>query len=152
MKASESLIQKLKEFEGLRLIAYRDAAGVPTIGYGHTRGVKMGDRLTVYWADQLLRKDVAKVAYEVMQLGVVHTQGQLDALTSFAFNLGIGRLRNSTLLKTIREGGSHSQIKKEFKKWVYAGGKQMPGLVKRRNWEADRFFESEDLETQLAHV
>ena len=143
MKASESLIQKLKEFEGLRLIAYRDAAGVPTIGYGHTRGVKMGDRLTVYWADQLLRKDVAKVAYEVMQFGVVHTQGQLDALTSFAFNLGIGRLIRSTLLKKIREGASMHQIRKEFMRWVYADGKRLKGLEKRRQWEASRFFESE---------
>ena len=143
MKASESLIQKLKEFEGLRLIAYRDAAGVPTIGYGHTRGVKMGDRLTVYWADQLLRKDVAKVAYEVMQLGVVHTQGQLDALTSFAFNLGIGRLIRSTLLKKIREGASMHQIRKEFMRWVYADGKRLKGLQKRHQWEASRFFQSE---------
>ena len=141
MKASESLIQKLKEFEGLRLIAYRDAAGVPTIGYGHTRGVKMGDRLTVYWADQLLRKDVAKVAYEVMQLGVVHTQGQLDALTSFAFNLGIARLRDSTLLKLIRKGGRKNAIRQEFKRWVYAGGKKLRGLEIRREWEAKRFFE-----------
>ena len=143
MRASESLIQKLKEFEGLRLTAYRDAAGVPTIGYGHTHGVKMGDRLTTYWADQLLRKDVAKVAYEVMQLGVVHTQGQLDALTSFAFNLGIGRLINSTLLKTIRKGGSMHQIRREFMRWVYAGGKRLKGLEMRRKWEVERFFQSE---------
>ena len=144
MKASESLIQKLKEFEGLRLIAYRDAAGVPTIGYGHTRGVKMGDRLTVYWADQLLRKDVAKVAYEVMQLGVVHTQGQLDALTSFAFNLGIGRLIRSSLLKTIRNGGSMHQIRKEFGRWTYANGHKLKGLERRRKWETERFFENEE--------
>ena len=143
MRASDSLIQKLKAFEGLRLEAYRDAAGVPTIGYGHTRGVRMGDRLTEYWADQLLRKDVGQVAYEVMQLGVVHTQGQLDALTSFAFNLGIGRLIRSTLLKTIRNGGSMHQIRKEFMRWVYADGKRLKGLEKRRKWEAERFFESE---------
>ena len=143
MRASESLIQKLKAFEGLRLEAYRDAAGVPTIGYGHTKGVRMGDRLTAYWADQLLRKDVGQVAYEVMQLGVVHTQGQLDALTSFAFNLGIGRLIRSTLLKTIRNGGSMHQIRKEFMRWVYADGKRLKGLEKRRKWEAERFFESE---------
>ena len=143
MRTSESLIQKLKEFEGLRLSAYRDAAGVPTIGYGHTRRVKMGDKLTAYWADQLLRKDVAKVSHEVIQLGVVHTQGQLDALTSFAFNLGIGRLINSTLLKTIRNGGSMHQIRKEFMRWVYGGGKRLKGLEKRRKWEAERFFQSE---------
>ena len=144
MKASESLIQKLKEFEGLRLQAYRDAAGVPTIGYGHTRHVKMGDRLTEYWADQLLRDDVRRVVHDIMQLGVVHTQGQLDALTSFAFNLGIGRLINSTLLKRIREGGSMHQIRKEFMRWVYAGGKRLKGLEKRRQWEAERFFQSEE--------
>ena len=143
MRTSESLIQKLKEFEGLRLSAYRDAAGVPTIGYGHTRRVKMGDKLTTYWADQLLRKDVAKVSHEVIQLCVVHTQGQLDALTSFAFNLGIGRLINSTLLKTIRNGGSMHQIRKEFMRWVYGGGKRLKGLEKRRKWEAERFFQSE---------
>ena len=60
---------------------------------------------------------------------------------SFVFNLGIGRLKSSTLLKVIREGGSMQQVKKEFKRWVYGGGKQLPGLVKRREWEARRFFE-----------
>ena len=99
MRASESLIQKLKEFEGLRLEAYLDAAGVPTIGYGHTHHVTLGDRLTEYWADQLLREDVRNVVRDISQLGVVRTQGQMDALVSFTFNLGIGRLLRSTLLK-----------------------------------------------------
>lgn len=145
MKASEELIRKVKEFEGLRLEAYQDAAGVPTIGYGHTKGVRMGDRVTAYWADQLLRKDISQVVSEVMQLGVVHTQGQLDALVSFAFNLGIGRLIRSTLLQQIREGGSMRQIRKEFMRWVYAGGRRLKGLEKRRQWEAKRFFDSEDI-------
>jgi lysozyme len=139
------LIRKVKEFEGLRLEAYQDAAGVPTIGYGHTKGVRMGDRVTAYWADQLLRKDISQVVSEVMQLGVVHTQGQLDALVSFAFNLGIGRLIRSTLLQQIREGGSMRQIRKEFMRWVYAGGRRLKGLEKRRQWEAKRFFDSEDI-------
>lgn len=141
MRASESLIQKLKEFEGLRLRAYLDAAGVPTIGYGHTAGVTMGDRITEYWADQLLRKDVAAVTRDINQLGIVRTQGQLDALVSFAFNLGIGHLLRSTLLRAIRDGRSMRQIRKEFTRWVYAGGKRLKGLEKRRQWEADRFFE-----------
>ena len=141
MKASEELIRKVKEFEGLRLEAYLDAAGVPTIGYGHTKGVRMGDRVTAYWADQLLRKDISQVVSEVMQLGVVHTQGQLDALVSFAFNLGIGRLIRSTLLQQIREDGSMRQIRKEFMRWVYAGGCRLKGLEKRRQWEAKRFME-----------
>ena len=141
MKASESLIQKLKEFEGLRLEAYLDAAGVPTIGYGHTHHVTLGDRLTEYWADQLLREDVRNVVRDISQLGVVRTQGQMDALVSFTFNLGIGRLLRSTLLKKIRSGASMHQIRKEFMRWVYADGKRLKGLEKRRQWEANRFFE-----------
>ena len=144
MRASESLIQKLKEFEGLRLEAYLDAAGVPTIGYGHTHHVTLGDRLTEYWADQLLREDVRNVVRDISQLGVVRTQGQMDALVSFAFNLGIGRLLRSTLLKKIRSGASMHQIRKEFIRWVYAGGKRLKGLEKRRQWEAERFFQNEE--------
>ena len=144
MRASESLIQKLKEFEGLRLEAYLDAAGVPTIGYGHTHHVTLGDRLTEYWADQLLREDVRNVVRDISQLGVVRTQGQMDALVSFAFNLGIGRLLRSTLLKKIRSGASMHQIRKEFMRWVYADGKRLKGLEKRRQCEANRFFQSEE--------
>ena len=138
------MIQKLKEFEGLRLEAYLDAAGVPTIGYGHTHHVTLGDRLTEYWADQLLREDVRNVVRDISQLGVVRTQGQMDALVSFAFNLGIGRLLRSTLLKKIRSGASMHQIRKEFMRWVYADGKRLKGLEKRRQWEANRFFQSEE--------
>ena len=142
MLPSEQLIQKLMTFEGLRLFAYLDAAGVPTIGYGHTRGVKMGDRITAYWACELLRRDVDEVCREVMALGVVKTQGQLDALVSFAFNLGIRQLRRSTLLKQIRQGASEQTIRREFMRWVYADGKRLKGLVARREWEMNRFFES----------
>ena len=129
------------EMEGCRLEAYKDAAGVPTIGYGHTKNVRMGDRITQYWAKEMLREDIEEAEWQVKELGVAKTEGQLDALVSFAFNLGIGRLTRSTLLKTIRNGGSKAQITKEFKRWVYADGKQLPGLVKRREWEARRFFE-----------
>ena len=127
--------------EGLRLEAYEDAAGVPTIGYGHTKDVRMGDRISEYWAKELLRDDIDEAEQQVKELGVARTEGQLDALTSFVFNLGIGRLKESTLLRVIREGGSKQQIRKEFKRWVYGGGKQLPGLVTRREWEAKRFFE-----------
>ena len=142
MEASEVLIEKLKEFEGLRLKAYRDAAGVLTIGYGHTgTDVSMGDRITAYYAKELLMDDLGEHEAAVRQLHVARTQGQFDALVSFVFNLGIGRLKGSTLLKTIRKGGSKAQITREFKRWVYAGGLQLPGLMRRREWEAKRFFE-----------
>ena len=141
MTTTEILLQKLMEMEGLRLEAYEDAAGVPTIGYGHTKNVRMGDRISEYWAKELLREDIEEAEWQVKELGVAKTEGQLDALVSFVFNLGIERLKTSTLLKVIRNGGSMQQIKKEFKRWVYGGGKQLPGLVKRREWEAKRFFE-----------
>lgn len=141
MKTTDILLEKLMEMEGLRLEAYQDAAGVPTIGYGHTKNVRMGDRISEYWAKELLREDIEEAEWQVKELRVAKTEGQLDALVSFVFNLGIGRLKSSTLLKVIREGGSMQQIKKEFKRWVYGGGKQLPGLVKRREWEARRFFE-----------
>ena len=141
MKTTERLLNQLMVMEGLRLEAYEDAAGVPTIGYGHTKDVRMGDRISEYWAKELLRDDIDEAEQQVKELGIARTEGQLDALTSFVFNLGIGRLKESTLLKVIREGGSKQQIRKEFKRWVYAGGKKLPGLVTRREWEAKRFFE-----------
>ena len=142
MEASEVLIEKLKEFEGFRRDAYRDAAGVLTIGYGHTgKDVREGDRLTIYGAEQLLLIDLQEHEAAVRRLHVARTQGQFDALVSFSFNVGIGRLHRSSLLKVIRNGGSKAQIQREFKRWVYGGGKRLPGLVKRRDWEAKRFFE-----------
>ena len=127
--------------EGLSLEAYEDCAGVPTIGYGHTKDVKMGDRISKYWAKELLKDDVREVEQQVQALNVAQTQGQFDALVSFVFNLGIKRLQGSTLLKVIRKGGSRNQIRHEFKRWVYADGKKLRGLERRRQWEAKRFFE-----------
>ena len=141
MRVSNKLINKLMEFEGLRLEAYEDAAGVLTIGYGHTGDVREGDRISEYWAKDLLMRDIYKAEEAVEALEVVKTQGQLDALVSFVFNLGIGRLKSSTLLKVIRGGGSMRQRRREFMRWVHAGGKPMAGLQKRRAWEAQRFFD-----------
>jgi len=141
MTTTDILFQQLMEMEGLRLVAYKDAAGVPTIGYGHTKGVRMGDRITEFWARELLREDISDAEWQVKELGVARTEGQLDALTSFVFNLGIEALERSTLLKVIRGGGSRRAITHEFKRWVYAGGQRLRGLERRREWEARRFFE-----------
>lgn len=142
MRASEICIKKLKAFEGLRTEAYYDPAGVLTIGYGHTGpDVSPGDVISEYWAEHLLRADLYETEKAVDELDVAKTQGQFDALVSFAYNLGINRLRTSSLLKTIREGGNMRAIKREFKKWVHAGNKTLRGLETRRAWEAERFFE-----------
>ena len=134
MKTTEILIHQLMVMEGRSLEAYKDAAGVPTIGYGHTKGVRMGDRISERWAVELLKMDVQDVELQVKALGVARTEGQLDAL-------GITRLRDSDLLKLIRKGASKNAITQEFKRWVYAGGKKLRGLETRREWEAKRFFE-----------
>ena len=148
MKTTVNLIQQLMVMEGHSLEAYKDEAGVPTIGYGHTKGVRMGtkgvrmgDRISEQWAVELLKMDILEVEEQVKALHVARTEGQLDALVSFAFNLGIARLRDSTLLKLIRKGGRKNAIRQEFKRWVYAGGKKLRGLEIRREWEAKRFFE-----------
>ena len=135
--------EKIKSFEGCRLRAYQDAAGVWTIGYGHTRDVRRGDQITQFTAEEYLRMDIAECVAQIETLGLELSLPQLDALVSFVFNLGIGRLRRSTLLRYIREGRSADAIKKQFRAWVYAGKppKKLKGLVTRREWEANRFFE-----------
>jgi lysozyme len=141
MRTTNILLRKLMELEGLSLEAYRDAAGVVTIGYGHTKDVEMGDKISPWWAKELLVNDIREVEEQVRALGVARTEAQLDALVSFAFNLGITRLKNSTLLRFIREQRNMREIKREWNRWVFAGGQRLKGLERRRAWEARRFFE-----------
>ena len=134
------MFEKLKSFEGCRLQAYQDAAKVWTIGYGHTKGVHRGDNITQEKAEEYLREDVEEVEGQILALNLNLTQPQFDALTSFVYNVGIGAFKKSTLLRFIREGRSENDIKKQFCSWVYSNGRTLPGLVKRREWEAIRFF------------
>lgn len=136
---SDTLFEKVKEFEGCRLYAYRDSGGVLTIGYGHTRGVKAGQAITKKQAEEFLKADLQTFANYVNKLDVCQTQGQFDALVDFAFNLGIGSLQGSTLLKKIKAGAAVADIQAEFRRWVYCKGKKLAGLVKRREWEAQRY-------------
>ena len=140
MKSSDLLLNKIIDFEGCKLTAYRCPAGVWTIGVGHTRGVKQGQKITEAQAISLLKGDLLPCENYVNNLGVCKTQGQFDALVDFCFNLGIGALGRSTLLKYIRQGKAEQYIRGEFAKWVKSGGKTLAGLVKRRAWEADRYF------------
>ncbi len=140
MRISEEALSKIKAFEGLRLEAYKCTAGVWTIGYGHTRGVKQGQRITAAQAETLLKGDLLAFEKYVDGLHLNLTQGAFDALVDFAFNCGTEALRRSTLLNKIRAKAPREEIKAEFMKWVRGGGKVLPGLVKRREWEAERFF------------
>lgn len=141
MEASNILIEKLKEFEGYRPTSYQDSAGVWTIGYGHTQGVKKGQKIAKAQAESLLRGDLLKAEKYVNGLKLNLTQGQFDALVDFAYNLGTGNLGTSTLLGKIRMKASDEEIQAQFRRWVYAGGKVLPGLVKRREWEAQRWVQ-----------
>lgn len=144
MRASNQLIDKIKEFEGLSLKAYKP---VPTekyytIGYGHySSGVKIGQTITMAQADALLRGDLLQCEKYVNSLNLDLTQGQFDALVDFAFNCGVGNLRNSTLLKKVRINAPVDEIQGEFRRWNKSNGKVLQGLVTRREWEARMYAE-----------
>lgn len=141
MKASEFLIGKIKEFEGYSDTAYKCAAGVWTCGYGTTKGITPTTHCTRAEAEQWLLRDLAPVEAYVNTIPEVNTQGKYDALVDFTYNLGLGNLKQSTLLRKIKEGAPTGDIQEQFRMWVYAGGKVLKGLVKRREWEARRWAE-----------
>lgn len=141
MRVSDICFEKIQEFEGLKLTSYKCPAGVWTIGFGHTKGVKQGMTITKAQAETLLRGDLLPCEEYVRGLNLELTQGQFDALVDFCFNLGTVALQRSTLLQKIRTKADEQIIRDEFAKWVHAGGVRLSGLVKRRDWEAERFFE-----------
>ncbi len=143
-RASDTLISKLKEFEGLSLVAYKPTKAERwwTIGYGHSAGdVKAEMRITEEKAEELLKRDLYFVEKFVNGIPKIKTQGQFDALVSFTYNVGIGKLKSSTLLKKIMHDAPTVEIQGEFMRWVYSAGKKMDGLVTRRRWEAERWGE-----------
>ena len=100
MKTSQRGIDLIKQFEGLELMAYHCSAGVPTIGYGHTRGVSLGDSCTEAQAEAMLVKDLEDTERQVIfYTKSLLTQNQFDALVSCTYNLGAGNLAASTMLK-----------------------------------------------------
>lgn len=124
------------EMEGLKLQAYKCPAGIPTIGVGHTAGVKMGDSITKEKAIQLLELDIKDARSQVVKIVKPKLEpNQLDAITDFVFNLGIGKLKDSTLLQCINNGRFYD-VPTQLKRWIYANGKVLDGLVRRRNIEA----------------
>ncbi len=130
----------IKKFEGLRLEAYLCPAGVPTIGWGHTRGVKMGQRITLPEAEDLLIEDISPIERQLNDMGINFRQGQFDALVSWIFNLGIGNFNYSTMRKLILRGASDEEITESLLLWIHSGKKKLPGLMKRRVEEANLFL------------
>jgi len=139
MKTNQAGIELIKHFEGLRLEAYLDTGGVPTIGYGHTRGVKLGDRITEPEAEQYLVEDLsdAERAVERYVTSPLNAN-QFSALVSFTYNLGAGQLSKSTLLRLLNDG-DYQGASDQFKRWVYDDGVMLDGLVRRRETEKRLF-------------
>lgn len=142
MKTSPRGLALIRQFEGLRLLAYKDAVGVPTIGYGTTRGVKMGMTITKAQAEEMLRQDVERFEPEVQRLVKVPlTQSQWDALLSFTYNLGSANLESSTLLKLLNKG-DYQAAADQFPRWNKAKGRVLNGLTARRAAERALFMEA----------
>ena len=142
MMPSATCYALIRKSEGLRLKAYRDVAGVLTIGWGHCGpDVTENKKITVDDAEALLATDANHAADSVLQLtnGIV-SQGQLDALTDFVFNLGSGKLQSSTLLKK-HNAGNYAGAAAEFGRWIYDNGKIEAGLIKRRAAETHLYID-----------
>jgi len=139
MKTSKLGIQVIQHYEGCKLKQYLCQAGVPTIGTGHTKGVKIGDVITQTQADEFLSVDLkdAEAAVNAEKLDI--NQAQFDALASFTFQEGAGALHSSTLVKRIRNKESDTAIEIEFSKWnkVKVDGKLVvsAGVTARRKSE-----------------
>ena len=138
---SQKGLEFIGGFEGLRLEAYWDSYGkVWTIGYGHTSGVRKGQKITKQQAINYLRSDCQFAANAVNKyVKVSINQNQFDALVSFTFNLGAGAFAGSDLLKYLNQGKIQAAAN-EFPLWCHAGGQVLPGLVRRRNAEKALFL------------
>ncbi|MBN3006243.1 lysozyme [Chromobacterium alkanivorans] len=141
MNISANGVKLIQQFEGLRLKAYQDAVGVWTIGYGHTGpDVTPGLVITQAQADALLARDLSRFEAGVTRLVQVPlNQNQFDALVSFSYNLGLGSLQNSTLLRLLNQR-DYAGAAAQFPRWNKAGGKVLPGLTRRRAAEQALFL------------
>lgn len=121
--------------EGFRSEAYRDPVGIPTIGYGETKGVKMGDKVTQREALEMLRRSANDHGKGMAScIKVPLSQGEYDAYLDFTYNVGVGAFCRSTLNKKLN-AGDYEGACRELLKWNKAGGKVLPGLTKRREEE-----------------
>lgn len=136
----------IKKHEGLKLRAYRCPANVWTIGYGNTfyedgTPVKQGEVISKERADRLLFQTVTRFRQHVdVAVTAQLTPNQLDALTSFAYNVGMAAFRRSTLLRKVNANPNDPTIRNEFMRWTRAGGRVLRGLQIRRKEEADLYF------------
>ena len=136
MKVSQECVDMIKFFEGFGSKAYLCPADVWTIGYGRTKNVKEGDVVNELQAERDLLEELEVFGEQVLNtVKVSLKQNQFDALTSWTYNLGVGNLQSSTLLKVLNSG-DYTSAGKEMLRWNKAGGKVLAGLTRRRESEA----------------
>ena len=132
-------LEMIKHFEGLELNAYQCAAGVWTIGYGHTKGVQKGMVISEDTANEMLVEELKEYENYINTLVEVElNQNQFDAMVSWVYNLGSSNLQASTLLKVLN-AGDYEGVPAQIMRWNKAGGKVLEGLTRRRQAEADLF-------------
>ena len=143
MNISQEGISLIKKFEGCELEAYKCAAGVWTIGYGHTKDVKENEVITKEEAESMLVHELQEYCNDVdIAVKVDLKQNEFDALVSWTYNLGPTNLNSSTMLRVLNEG-KHDDVPTQIKRWNKAGGEVLKGLIRRRNAEA-LMFEGKD--------
>ena len=145
MKTSDAMRKMIEGWEGLRLEAYPDPAtgGDPrTIGYGHTGNVAPDSTITQEQADALLSQDLARFEAGVSAgLGDAPvTQGQFDAMVSLSYNIGLGNFRKSSVLRD-HLAGNYQMAADAFLLWNRAAGREMDGLTRRREGEAQVYID-----------
>lgn len=143
----DELLDLIARHEGLRLVCYLDPANVPTIGYGHTKTVKKSDVgvkiITREEALELLKEDVAAAKHAAHAITGLHSGNIFNAVTSFIFNLGPGALHGKTTqIGRHLLNKDYENAAKGMKRYVYAGGRRLRGLVKRRAEEASLVWKS----------
>ncbi|OSM07642.1 lysozyme [Magnetofaba australis] len=134
---TEEGLNLIKRFEGFSPTVYICPAGWPTIGYGHVvrQGETFEEPISRLDAEVLLKQDVAWAEQAVLRLvDTPLSDGQFDALVSFTFNLGSGALQRSTLRRKVNRE-EHEDVPREFLRWVWAGGRKLKGLIRRREAE-----------------
>jgi lysozyme len=149
MQISEEGLSLIKKFEGCPVdqdgncYAYQDVVGVWTIGFGRTKDVKEGDKMTKEEAIYLLQEEMMEYEGYINDLVEVPLeQNQFDALVSWVYNLGSGNLQSSTMLRVLNEG-KYEEVPAQIRRWNKAGGEVYEGLVKRRESEAVMFMGGE---------
>jgi len=148
MKTGAAGIALVEEFESCRLTAYRDGNGIWTIGWGHTGGVNEGDTITQEQADAWLADDLGTAESAVSRLIAASlNQNQFDALVSFTYNVGSGRLQGSTLRRVLN-AEDYEGAAQQFLVWDIVAGHVSPGLQRRRQKEKT-LFETAVAEPQL---